>query len=101
MARFVEPTFFEHVKRPAWGLCILAGETPAGRRYQFEDGKLRTIAFDFADKLMHEVEPPEEARNGPLRRYRVTPEGVSALRESMAAVRRLARGLERLLGEAR
>lgn len=48
-----------------------------------------------------EVEPEEEARGRPLRRYRVTPEGITALRESMAAVRKLSRGLGQLLGSAR
>lgn len=57
------PTFYRHTKRPAWGLCILAGENPSGRCYQFEDGQLRTIAPDFADRLMEEVEAPNDADN--------------------------------------
>lgn len=55
------PIFYRHMKRPAWGLCILAGENPSGRCYQFEDGQLRTIAPEFADRLMEEVEAPSDA----------------------------------------
>jgi PadR family transcriptional regulator PadR len=47
-----------------------------------------------------EIEPEEEARGRPLRRYRVTPEGIAALRESIGAVRSLSRGLGELLGPA-
>lgn len=34
---------FRHVKRPEWGVAILAWETGKRRAYQFDDGKLRRI----------------------------------------------------------
>jgi DNA-binding PadR family transcriptional regulator len=39
-------------------------------------------------------------RTGPLRRFQVTPEGMTALRESRRAFEALSRGLDGVLGEA-
>ena len=48
-----------------------------------------------------EEETPDDARrSAPLRRFRVTPAGLEALRESRRAVRELSRGLDDLLEEA-
>lgn len=43
----------------------------------------------------------EARRKGPLRRFALTAEGLSALQESRRAFRVLSRGLEDLLGEVR
>lgn len=50
--------------------------------------------------LTWDVEPGDTERGGqPMRRFRVTPEGLAALRASRAAFRRLEEGLESLLSE--
>jgi len=41
--------------------------------------------------------PSDPRRNGPLRRFQVTPEGLEALRTSRRAFRTLSRGLDGLL----
>ena len=49
--------------------------------------------------LVWEIEAPTAERGGhPARRFRVTSEGTRALREHQAAFRRLATGLEEVLG---
>ncbi len=57
----IEPTFFRHTKRPAWGLAIRTGTSSSGLQFQFEDGRLRTIANGYADRLMEEVDRPADA----------------------------------------
>ena len=44
-----------------------------------------------------EVDPDDPGRAGPLRRFTVTPAGVTALRESRQAFRALSRGLDEVL----
>ncbi|HEX6200268.1 MAG TPA: PadR family transcriptional regulator, partial [Thermoanaerobaculia bacterium] len=46
-----------------------------------------------------DVEEVEGRRGGPLRRFEVTPAGVEELRRSRAALERLWKGLDGLLGE--
>lgn len=48
-----------------------------------------------------EEEPGADRRGGSLRRYEVTPDGLTALRESRRAFDALSRGLDGLLGQAR
>jgi PadR family transcriptional regulator PadR len=51
------------------------------------------------DFLAWELEDPTAARGGiPRRRFRVTASGVEVLRRTHAAVRKLSRGLESVLG---
>ena len=47
---------YTHVKRPKWGLAILAWEGRESRHYQFQDGQLRTIK----DGWYHLLEPVDE-----------------------------------------
>lgn len=47
-----------------------------------------------------EAESDDPRRTGPLRRFQVTPEGLSALRASRRAFDELSRGLDEVLGEA-
>ncbi len=46
-----------------------------------------------------EDEPADGRTPGPVRRFEVTDEGLEALRQSRAALERLWRGLDGLLGE--
>jgi PadR family transcriptional regulator PadR len=48
-----------------------------------------------------EIVPEDASRSGPLRRFSVTAAGMEALRGSWQAVRKLARGLDDILEEAR
>ena len=43
--------------------------------------------------------PDDPGRQGPLRRFLVTPTGLQALRESRHAISELSRGLDRVFGE--
>jgi len=54
---------FRHVKRPEWGVAILAWEQDDVRAYQFEDGRLRKIRKGFYKLLepVEDFEGPEEA----------------------------------------
>lgn len=54
----IEP-LYSHVKRPAWGLAILAAEVEDKREYQFQDGEQRTINERFWT-LMQPVEQPAD-----------------------------------------
>jgi hypothetical protein len=57
-----QDTLYVHSKRPVWGMAILAFEGQGSRRYQFQDGQLRTIKLGYYE-LLHEVaDPPEDAR---------------------------------------
>lgn len=51
------PTLFRHSRRPEWGLAILESETPLHRRFQFQDGQLRTIRKGFY-QLLEPVDRP-------------------------------------------
>ncbi len=53
-------TLFSHAKRKQWGLAILAWEGNGKRRYQFQDGQLRTISDGYYS-LMEEVERPADS----------------------------------------
>ncbi len=56
----LEPTLYQHVKRPEWGFGILAADDGLRRRFQFQDGQVRTIAYDYCH-LVEEVQaPPSE-----------------------------------------
>ena len=56
-------TLYQHQARPQWGLAILAWEGRDKRRYQFQDGKLRTFKQGYYEKLTPVTETdgsPEE-----------------------------------------
>ncbi|HRE88188.1 MAG TPA: hypothetical protein PK095_03525 [Myxococcota bacterium] len=57
------PTLYRHPRRPDWGLAILDSEDQLHRRYQFQDGELRTIRKGFY-QLLEPVDRPldEQAR---------------------------------------
>lgn len=46
-----EPELLRHVKRPQWGLAILAWERGDRRAYQFEDGRLRKFKEGYYDMM--------------------------------------------------
>lgn len=50
---------FRHLKRPRWGLAVLAWDHGDTRGFQFEDGKLRVFNNDFFG-LLEEVDPPAD-----------------------------------------
>lgn len=54
---------YRHVKRPEWGVAILAWERHDTRAYQFEDGRLRKIRKGYYKLLepVDDFEGPEEA----------------------------------------
>ena len=61
------PQLFIHTSRPNWGRAILAAEADDRRHYQFEDGRVRTIARDFYD-LLQPVNPEEAVAKKAARR---------------------------------
>ncbi|MFK7991927.1 MAG: hypothetical protein AB8I08_38275 [Sandaracinaceae bacterium] len=58
----LEP-LYTHSKRPQWGLAILAWEGREKRRYQFQDGTLRTIKNGYYHLLEPVDEPYDSARD--------------------------------------
>lgn len=50
-----ETPLFRHVKRPEWGVAIMAYEREGARAFQFEDGNLRKIRKGYY-KLMEEAD---------------------------------------------
>jgi hypothetical protein len=56
---------YKHVKRPNWGLAILAWTKNDKRGYQFEDGKLRVFKAGFFN-FFEEVDPPADRSQGAL-----------------------------------
>jgi hypothetical protein len=58
----LEP-LYAHSKRPSWGLAILAWEGREKRRYQFQDGQLRTFKKGYYDLLEPVDEPYDSARD--------------------------------------
>lgn len=46
-----DPDLLRHVKRPHWGLAILASEKADRRSYQFEDGRKRTFKRGYYDLM--------------------------------------------------
>lgn len=57
----LEGQLFRHVKRPEWGVAVLAWERETHRGYQFEDGRLRKIRKGYYKLLepVEELEAPE------------------------------------------
>lgn len=51
------PTLYRHTRRPEWGLAILDSEDQLHRRFQFQDGELRTIRKGFY-QLLEPVDRP-------------------------------------------
>lgn len=51
--------FFHHSVRPEWGLAIMTAEFGSKRRYQFEDGQLRTIAQGYYHMLEAATAPTD------------------------------------------
>ena len=58
----VEP-LYAHTKRPSWGLAILAFEGRERRRYQFQDGVLRTFKRGYYELMEPVDEPYDTARD--------------------------------------
>lgn len=58
----VEP-LYAHTKRPSWGLAILAFEGRERRRYQFQDGVLRTFKRGYYELMEPVDEPYDSARD--------------------------------------
>lgn len=58
----LEP-LYTHAKRPSWGYAILAWEGREKRRYQFQDGQLRTFKKGYYDLLEPVDEPYDSARD--------------------------------------
>lgn len=56
------PTLYEHTKRPEWGRAIIATEEPNRRRFQFEDGKIRTFSKGFYHLLKEVTEVEGDKR---------------------------------------
>lgn len=56
------PVLYRHVTMKEWGMGILAWEGPRRRRYQFQDGRMRTIGKGHYDKMVPVEAPPENAR---------------------------------------
>lgn len=61
-----ETTVYNHKSRPRWGLAILAWEGRDKRRYQFQDGKLRTFKRGYYELL----EPVADVEDDVLRDLR-------------------------------
>ena len=61
------PQLFIHTSRPNWGRAILAAEADDRRHYQFEDGRVRTIARDYYD-LLQPIQPEEHVAKKAARR---------------------------------
>jgi len=61
------PQLFIHTTRPNWGRAILAAEADDRRHYQFEDGRVRTIARDYYD-LLQPIQPEEQVAKKAARR---------------------------------
>lgn len=57
-----ELRLYRHAMKQEWGYGILAWEGPLRRRYQFEDGKMRTIGRGYYDKMVEVETPPANAR---------------------------------------
>lgn len=53
---------YRHVKRPQWGVAILAWEKEETRGYQFEDGRLRKIKKGYYD-LLQTVDDIERSKD--------------------------------------
>ncbi|MFW5921576.1 MAG: hypothetical protein ACOCUS_07025 [Polyangiales bacterium] len=55
-------TLYSHIKRPEWGLAIVAEEGDDRRTYQFEDGHARTFTKDYEHLLKPEDRPMDRTR---------------------------------------
>lgn len=55
-----DPELVRHVRRPQWGLAILAWERDDKAGYQFEDGRLRIFSTEYTDLM-----EPAESRHRP------------------------------------
>lgn len=53
------PAFFQHARRPEWGLAVLAWERDGKRAYLFEGGMLKVLAEPFFDLMQPTTEPVE------------------------------------------
>lgn len=47
------PTLFRHTKRDDWGVGLMVSQGPGRRRFEFEDGRKRTIALGYYHLLEH------------------------------------------------
>ena len=58
----IEPKLYRHTKRKEWGLGILAWEEPTRRRYQFQDGGMRTIKKGYYSMVVEASVSLDESR---------------------------------------
>lgn len=63
MQQLSETTLYTHSTRPQWGLAILAWEGRDKRRYQFQDGKLRTFKKGYYELMEPVDELDADARS--------------------------------------
>lgn len=77
---------YRHVKRPRWGLAMLAWDDNHDKRgYQFEDGKLRIFKRGFY-RLLEEVDPPADRAQRVLERLGRATERLEAVKNSKSNV---------------
>lgn len=76
---------YRHVKRPRWGLAVMAWDNFDKRGYQFEDGKLRIFKRGFY-RLLEEVDPPADQTRRVLERLGRASERLEAVKNSKSDV---------------
>ena len=92
-----------HLDDEAYGVPIVdAIETRTGRTISRSSLYVTFERLEAKGLLKSELRPGDDARGGRMRRYvRVTPAGVTALKESRHALLGMWQGLEPLLGDGR
>lgn len=56
-----DPTIYQHVKRPQWGIALLSWEGDDRRTFLFQDGQARTIKADYYSMMGEVSQLPEGA----------------------------------------
>lgn len=57
------PDFYQHTRRPEWGLAVLAWERDGKRAYLFEGGMLKVLAEPFFGLMQPTTEPVENGES--------------------------------------
>lgn len=57
------PDFYQHTRRPEWGLAVLAWERDGKRAYLFEGGMLKVLAEPFFELMQPTTEPVENGES--------------------------------------
>lgn len=60
------PELYRHKKRPEWGLAILTWEGPNRRRFQFQDGQIRTFKRGYYG-MLEAVDKPRDVTEQVIR----------------------------------